>query len=612
MAFRAGGTNWQTFQQGTQGQQVSPAERAQAKAVTISEQERLIEQKKKEIQQKMAEKKKKEEEAKGGAKKATAAAIKFNIGLPAQPPAKLVPTTAEAEIAGVPTPAATVPAPVVGGPEVTKPAGNIFSNDGSFLEQFRKMQEQNQKGEKSEESKPSLLKTNLSDIPLPDPPKPNQELPTTSLALSSTPTNPPQPIAFSTASSHTRKSTLPVPKPSAFRDSDDEDDNVLAAILPPDDPELLTTVNRLAQEVAEGGLMVEETAKKEHKDEELYRFLFDHDCPEHKYYQKRLVEMRLAKKVRTIRETRQAAGNSSEGSRKRKSRWMEGGPGDSGAVPPPKITIIPPGSVGGASAKPGVGGVGGTGMGLGEVEENDWGFGSGGGVSTSSLGNDVNRVGMIGTTELSPAQLKQLKEQQEMQRMVDSMVKYHNKIAAAGRSAANQESGPRKKNKYEYDSDEDTHGGTWEHKQRMLEMEETRERAEILTRMGKGKHHLGDFLPPDELEKFLETLQALKEGRTPDFSDYQKFKIQADNIGYQMLKKLGWEEGKGLGSTGQGITAPVNKGSASAATTGLGIDKASNLTKEDAEDEYSAYRKRMMLAYRFRPNPLNNPRRPYY
>ena len=57
------------------------------------------------------------------------------------------------------------------------------------------------------------------------------------------------------------------------------------------------------------------------------------------------------------------------------------------------------------------------------------------------------------------------------------------------------------------------------------------ERAEILTQMGRGKHHLGDFLPPDELEKFLETLQALKEGRTPDFSDYQKFKIQADNIG---------------------------------------------------------------------------------
>ncbi|XP_038077795.1 SURP and G-patch domain-containing protein 1-like [Patiria miniata] len=556
----------------------------------------------------MAEKKRKEEAAKGGAKKAPTGGIKFNIGRAAPPPAATVST---ASPAAAPTPAVIAAAPVPAGsvPAAAKSLGNVFSNDGSFLEQFRKMQQQ--KSGKSEDTKPSPPKPDLSDIPLPDSPRSAPQPVAPSVAPAPAPV---QPIAFNTAPSHARKSALPVPKPSAFRDSDDEDDNVLAAILPPDDPELLATIHRLAQEVAEGGLMVEETAKKEHRDEELYRFLFDHDCPEHKFYQKRLVEMRLAKKVRIVKETRQAAGTTNEGSRKRKSRWMDGGPGEGGAVPPPKITIIAPGSVGGAAVKlPGVGGVGGTGAGLEGVEENDWGFGSGGGVSTSSLGSDVNRAGMIGTTELSAAQLKQLKEQQEMQRMVDSMVKYHNKIASAGRSAEDQQQDPKKKKKrYEYDSDEDTEGGTWEHKQRTSEMQETKERAEILTQMGRGKHHLGDFLPPDELEKFLETLEALKEGRTPDFSDYQKFKIQADNIGYQMLKKLGWEEGKGLGSEGQGITTPVNKGSASTATTGLGIDKASNLTKEDAEDEFSAYRKRMMLAYRFRPNPLNNPRRPYY
>ena len=53
----------------------------------------------------------------------------------------------------------------------------------------------------------------------------------------------------------------------------------------------------------------------------------------------------------------------------------------------------------------------------------------------------------------------------------------------------------------------------------------------MLTQMGRGKHFLGDFLPPEELEKFLETLEALQQGRTPDYSDYKKFKIQADNIG---------------------------------------------------------------------------------
>jgi len=36
------------------------------------------------------------------------------------------------------------------------------------------------------------------------------------------------------------------------------------------------------------------------------------------------------------------------------------------------------------------------------------------------------------------------------------------------------EAGMNVKPKYEYDSDEDTEGGTWEHKRRMMEMEATR------------------------------------------------------------------------------------------------------------------------------------------
>jgi hypothetical protein len=35
---------------------------------------------------------------------------------------------------------------------------------------------------------------------------------------------------------------------------------------------------------------------------------------------------------------------------------------------------------------------------------------------------------------------------------------------------------------------------------------------------------------------------------------------------------------------------------------GLGADKPGEINAED--DEFEAYRKRMMLAYRFRPNPL--------
>jgi splicing factor 4 len=77
-----------------------------------------------------------------------------------------------------------------------------------------------------------------------------------------------------------------------------------------------------------------------------------------------------------------------------------------------------------------------------------------------------------------------------------------------------------------------------------------------------------------------------------------------------MLQKAGWETGEGLGADGQGITAPVNRGATTANNLGVGVTKPNDVVKED--DEIEQYRKRMMLAYKYRPNPLNNPRRAYY
>lgn len=166
------------------------------------------------------------------------------------------------------------------------------------------------------------------------------------------------------------------------------------------------------------------------------------------------------------------------------------------------------------------------------------------------------------------------------------------------------------KHKYEYDSDEETEGGTWEHKLRSAEMEATQMWAEELTAQAEGKHHIGDFLPPDELKKFMEQYNALKQGKEPDLSDYKEYKLKEDNIGFQMLQKLGWSEGQGLGSEGSGRVDPVNKATNRLDSAGLGSERPDGVSRDD--DEFDAYRKRMMLAYRFRPNPLNNPRRPYY
>ena len=43
----------------------------------------------------------------------------------------------------------------------------------------------------------------------------------------------------------------------------------------------------------------------------------------------------------------------------------------------------------------------------------------------------------------------------------------------------------------------------------------------------------------------------------------------------------------------------------------IGLGANTGVADED-DDEFDTYRKRMMLSYRFRPNPMNNPRRQYY
>ena len=73
--------------------------------------------------------------------------------------------------------------------------------------------------------------------------------------------------------------------------------------------------------------------------------------------------------------------------------------------------------------------------------------------------------------------------------------------------------------------------------------------------MGGGHRFLFYFFK----EKTRYILQALKEGREPDLSEYKKFKLTCENVGYQMLTKMGWKEGEGLGTEGQGIKTPVNK-----------------------------------------------------
>ena len=113
-----------------------------------------------------------------------------------------------------------------------------------------------------------------------------------------------------------------------------------------------------------------------------------------------------------------------------------------------------------------------------------------------------------------------------------------------------------------------------------------------------------------ELERFLKKSAKAADGEEAEAEeDFEKHKLAEDNIGFQMLKKQGWKEGQGLGKEGEGAAAPVNM-AAGADGAGVGVKETHEVAEGD--NEFDQYRKRMMLAYRFRPNPLNNPRRSYY
>uniref|UniRef100_H3AP93 SURP and G-patch domain containing 2 n=1 Tax=Latimeria chalumnae TaxID=7897 RepID=H3AP93_LATCH len=79
----------------------------------------------------------------------------------------------------------------------------------------------------------------------------------------------------------------------------------------------------------------------------------------------------------------------------------------------------------------------------------------------------------------------------------------------------------------------------------------------------------------------------------PQQLDFLKNKLTEGNLGYKMLKKMGWKEGLGLGSGLQGIKEPVKVVISSG--EGLGTTQ----TKEpEKEDEFSSFRQRNMENYK--------------
>ena len=135
-----------------------------------------------------------------------------------------------------------------------------------------------------------------------------------------------------------------------------------------------------------------------------------------------------------------------------------------------------------------------------------------------------------------------------------------------------------------------------------------------------------DYLPKAELDKFLQRAHAVAHGEplasiaaspAPDPTA-----LTGDNVGYRLLEKGGWAAGQALGpatTAGAAAVEPLSarladssSGGGGGAAAGAGLGAVALHEPAVGDDAFDQYRKRMMLAYRFRPNPLNNPRRDYY
>ncbi|KAM3938469.1 SURP and G-patch domain-containing protein 2 isoform 2-T3 [Leptodactylus fuscus] len=80
--------------------------------------------------------------------------------------------------------------------------------------------------------------------------------------------------------------------------------------------------------------------------------------------------------------------------------------------------------------------------------------------------------------------------------------------------------------------------------------------------------------------------------RKPVDLEFANKKLSKQNVGFQMLSKMGWQEDQGLGSQGSGIKNPINVGTVSGGE-GLGAEE----NKDGSSANFDAFRQRMIEMY---------------
>ncbi|KAI9116464.1 hypothetical protein K1719_012631 [Acacia pycnantha] len=430
---------------------------------------------------------------------------------------------------------------------------SLFVNDGSFMERFKQLQQEQKKNEKLEDSKPikivsgsltpnlSMNKRTSADLKAYNTQKTSQAGSSGKLAFSIKQKSKlvPPPVKLSADDEEETdgsdvSSDAPLKRQRlgsedgidrSLRQSDD-------APPSPSDPTVKKVAEKLASFVAKNGRQFEDVTRQKNPGNTPFKFLFDEKCADYKYYEYRLAQEEKALAQPQESQTSHNGGTSSSSSRSINVPRRSSQPHSAYQIP--------------ASA-------------LYESSEDPGAYGSSGQAAPGGSNNETGGSSNADSLALMEFYMKKAAQEEKMKRPKQSK-------------------------------------------------DEMPPPASLQASSKKG-HHMGDYIPQEELEKFMAncndaaSLKAAKEAA-------EKAKIQADNVGHKLLSKMGWKEGEGLGSSRKGISDPIMAGNVKMNNLGVGANNPGEVTPED--DIYEQYKKRMMLGYRHRPNPLNNPRKAYY
>eukprot|EP00256_Glycine_max_P045820 XP_006598256.1 SURP and G-patch domain-containing protein 1-like protein isoform X4 [Glycine max] len=404
---------------------------------------------------------------------------------------------------------------------------SLFVNDGSFMERFKQLQQEQDKGKnvKLEDSKPIKggssgklafsLKQKSKLVPPP-------------VKLSADEDEEETEAGYVSNDAPLKRQKLGQEE-GIDQSSRQLDVVIYAAPHSPSDPTVKKVADKLASFVAKNGRQFEDVTRQKNPGDTPFKFLFDERCAEYKYY-----EYRLAQEENALVQSRESQvprnGGTSTSSSKQTNGHQRSSQQHTYQIP--------------ASA-------------LYESADNP--RASGFSIQTSSVGSSEEPSGSSNADSLA-------------------LMEFYMKKAA-------------REEKY---------------KQPKHSKDEMPPPASLL---GKKGHHMGDFIPPEELEKFLATCNDAAAQKAA-MEAAERAKIQADNVGHRLLSKMGWKEGEGLGGSRKGIADPIMAGNVKKNNLGVGAQEPGEVSAED--DIYEQYKKRMMLGYRYRPNPLNNPRKAYY